>query len=153
MSPPSEVGSVVIHTQMLPDPLIHAEIAESAGWRVMGLRMLDRSKAIAPGGMGKSMFARFVFGPDGRLEIGSKRTVEGNQSLLALIELGTKPHYIPGGAPDNPQGGPLAFNWAKGGGDVVFAWVHHPGTKKNPFVQKAMQQIVHEAAGLTLVSV
>jgi hypothetical protein len=145
--------TVEIRADFVADAKVRADVCASPGWHIMGLRMLARSVEIAPGGMGKSMFVRFVYGPDGRLEIGSARTVKGNLALLDLIEQGTKRHYIPMGAPGSPAGGPLAFEWAKGGGAVVFAWVNHPGTKKNPFVQKAMQQILHEAAGLTLVPV
>lgn len=135
------------------DAKVREDICASAGWHIMGLRMLERTTTIAPGQMGKSMFVRFFYGPEGRLEIGSARTVKGGLALLDLIERGTKAHYIPGGAPGNPSGGPLSFFWEKAGGQVVFAWVKHPGTKKNPFVQKAMQQILHEAAGLNLVPV
>ena len=145
--------TVEIRSDFVSDGQIRADVVESPGWHVMGLRMLERSRALAPGGMGKSMFVRFIYGPEGRMEIGSARTVKGNLALLDIIETGTKAHYIPTGAPSDPGGGPLHFYWRKAGADVTFAWVHHPGTKKNPFVQKAMQQVLHEAAGLTLVSV
>lgn len=150
----SDAVSATITSQFVPDGLTHEQICNSPGWHLLGLKVLARSVTLAPGGLGKSMTCKFVYGPDGRIEIGSKRTVSpGSVALLGLIEQGTKAHYIPRGAPGDPQGGPLAFSWAKGGGDVVFASVHHPPTKKNPFVEKAMQQIIHEAAGLSLVSV
>lgn len=145
--------TVIASAEFKSDPEIREQIVASPGWHVMGLRMLERSVQLAPGGLGKSLFVRFFYGPEGRLEIGSKRTVKGGIALLSLIEQGTKSHYIPRGAPDNPRGGPLHFQWAKAGGEVTFVWVHHPGTKKNPFVQRAMQQVLHEAAGLTLVPV
>ncbi len=146
--------SVIVKADFLPDPAVREEIVASAGWHAMGLRMLERSVIQAPGGLGKSMFVRFLYGPDGRLEIGSARTADrSNLALLDIVESGTKAHYIPAGAPGSPGGGPLHFYWRKAGADVTFAWVHHPGTKKNPFVERAMQQVLHEAAGLTLVSV
>lgn len=145
--------STVVHANFLPDPIIREQIVASPGWRAMGLRMLERSIVLAPGGLGKSLFIRFFYGPEGRLEIGSARTVKGGLALLGLIEQGTKAHYIPTGAPGSPSGGPLHFQWAKAGGEVTFVWVHHPGMKKNPFVQRAMQQVLYEAAGLTLVPV
>lgn len=147
------MSSVAIKANFVPDSVVREQVVASPGWHVMGLKMLARSVQLAPGEMGSSMFLRFVYGPDGRLEIGSKRTVKGNIALLDLIVEGTKRHFIPMGAPGSPSGGPLAFEWAKGGGSVVFAWVNHPGTKKNPFVQRAMQQIIHEGAGLNLVPV
>lgn len=145
--------TVSVKADFVADSVVREQVCSSPGWHLMGLKMLARTVEIAPGGMGKSMFVRFFYGPDGRLEIGSARTVKGNLALLDLIEQGTKAHFIPSGAPGSPSGGPLAFYWGKQGRDVVFAWVKHPGTKKNPFVQKAMQQIIHEAAGLNLVSV
>ena len=36
------------------------------------------------------------------------------------------------------------------GGVVFLAHVNHPGTKKNPFVQRAMQRVIQESGGLAV---
>ncbi len=153
MSTPTLHPTVRIDTKFVNDSTIRAQICESAGWHVFGLRVLERSQRLAPGKLGAGMFCHFYYGADGRIEIGNPRTVKGGLNLFGLIERGTKAHFIPMGAPDSPSGGPLAFYWKKMGTSVVFAWVKHPGTKKNPFVERATQQVVHEAAGLKLVKV
>lgn len=46
---------------------------------------------------------------------------------------GTKPHIITG----NPL---LAFFWPKMGTNVVFRSVHHPGTRPNDFLSRALRK-------------
>ena len=60
--------------------------------------------------------------------------------LLPWIVSGTPPHEIPigGSAAQMAKGYPLHFYWERIGEWVSFWSVHHPGTKPNPFVGKAM---------------
>lgn len=58
--------------------------------------------------------------------------LEGVQYAQYVIG-GTAPHEI---RPRN--GGALSFFWGKMGGRVVFASVHHPGTKPNDFRLKGL---------------
>ena len=137
---------------MKPDHDIVAAVATTPEWHQFGLRCYTRAGLLAPGRMKTKLFVRFISGLDARIEIGSAYAVgREHLALLALLEMGTERHYIPRGAPDNPQGGPLVFYWPKVGRTVVFSWVNHPGTKPNRFVERAMQQILHEAMGISLV--
>jgi len=63
--------------------------------------------------------------------------------LLPLIVGGTKPHLIPRGgtAEMMTKGYPLRFYWERGpkGPGIYYFWhVHHPGTKPNPFINRAL---------------
>jgi hypothetical protein len=156
--------SVVERVTLLPDDQIAAVVGGMPGWRDMGIRMGERAKAIAPvskveqaagqfgpqqtgGHLKGSMEVRFQFGPDPKILIGSTHTVgEEGLSLFALIELGTEAHPI-----DQKPGGPL-LHFVTHGHEVFTSHVNHPGTKKNPFAERAAQQIVHETAGIGLVS-
>jgi hypothetical protein len=158
----TEIGSVRV--VLLPGPLLRDALTAGPGWHELGHRMLDRSKATAPvssddrnvrpgnagsgggptGSLVESMELRFVYGGDPRIEIGSKLTVgDAGYSLFDIVESGTDPHPITG----NPT---LAFDWPKAGGVVFLAHVNHPGTKKNPFVQRAMQRVIQESGGLAV---
>lgn len=159
--------TVEFNTKLLSDSAIKAQIGSSPGWRHMGQRMYVRSVAICPvssepagakgtegpervgGGLRDSMVLRFTFGSDPTIQIGSGRAVEDGSNLLALVEHGTEPHPI---SPKQP-GGVLVFQSRKWGLVITPNTVHHPGTKANPFVERAMQQIIHESAGATLVAV
>jgi hypothetical protein len=152
---------------IVPDDIIRADLTKGAAWRGFGTRSWAKAREIAPVGKGvaapmqkqrehgqlkASMTLRFFFGADGHFEIGSKLQTEsvpggaGPVSLFALIELGSSPHPI------DAINGPFLVFMGKGG--VVFTpHVNHPGhPKKNPFVERATQQILHEMDGLTLVS-
>jgi hypothetical protein len=68
----------------------------------------------------------------------------GHAYLLPFIVGGTRPHIIPrgGSAEMMAKGYPLRFYWANGpkGPGVYFFWhVHHPGTKPNDFIGRALQ--------------
>lgn len=158
------MSGVLDHIDIASDAMIRQAVASGPGWRDLGLRAWQRSIALAPvshveqeagqygpqevgGSLRDSMEIRFIFGVDPRIEIGSKHTVgDDDLALLALVELGTEPHLIP-----PKEGGVLAF--VAGGHKVITPKpVHHPGTKKNPFVERAMQQVIHEALGVTLVA-
>jgi hypothetical protein len=158
--------TAVDHMTVVSNAKIAAQIGSGPQWKDMGLKMLARARALCPvshveqvagqygpqqvgGALKASMEARFQFGPDPMILIGSTLQTIGNKpvNLFALNELGTEAHLI---AP--APGGVLAF--VAGGTLVVTSNpVHHPGTKKNPFVERAAQQILHEMAGLTLVHV
>ena len=60
-------------------------------------------------------------------------SIQANASYAAAVEYGTAPHEI---RPVN--GGVLAFEAA---GKIVFTpLVHHPGTKANPFMKRAVDE-------------
>lgn len=159
--------SDLVEVRMEPDSFIKREVTNDTGWRTMGLRMTQRSIGNAPvssqpagasgtegpelvgGGLRDSLFGRYTFGDDATIMIGSSHGVgEDNLNLLALVEQGTEPHII---APVNSP--VLVFTSRKWGLVITPNPVHHPGTKPNRFIERSMQQILHESAGLTLVSV
>lgn len=155
------------HLDLLDDAAIRTRVAASEGWRTLGLLSLARARQLSPvsheamlagvhgppkpgGGLKASLEVRFVYGVDPRIEIGSKRTVgEDNLALLALIELGTEAHPI---SPREDGPGVLVFI-THGVKVITSKTVKHPGTKKNPFVERAMQQIIHTSMGATLVAI
>lgn len=144
---------------LVPDSVIHAQVAAGDVWRDFGIKSWARAKEICPvgdsegrsgGQLKASLLLRFYFGADGHFEIGS--ALQTNQvpggaepvSLFALIELGTDAHPI-----DAINSTVLVF---RSHGTLVFTpHVDHPGTKANIFAQRATQQILHEMAGLSLV--
>lgn len=143
----TELGGVRV--VMLPDPFIRAAIGDGVLWHDLGQRILERAKGLCPGKgpLRDSLNVRFQYGPDARIEIGSDLQTDGKEpvNLFALVEEGTDPHEISG----NPT---LAFQWngpnSPGPGETFFfGTVQHPGTKKNPFVEQAMQQVVREIGG------
>lgn len=156
--------SALDHTNLIAESLIAAQMVAGPQWRDLGIRMGERAKALAPvsheelpigeygptrvgGTLKSSMEVRFVFGVDPRIEIGSKATVgDDDLSLFALVELGTPAHPID----PKTEGGYLVFV-SRGTRVFTTKTVHHPGTKANKFAERAAQQIVHEAAGVTLV--
>jgi len=150
--------------RLVSNDVVAAMVGESAAWHVMGLRMGERAKAMAPvghtemetgqygpeephGALRDSMEVRFQEGPDPRIEIGSKLQTSGRNpvSLFELITNGTEAHPI-----DASPGGVLTF--VKGGTRVFTTHVNHPGTKKNGFVIRAARLVVREAGGLATVS-
>lgn len=65
--------------------------------------------------------------------------------LLPFIVHGTRPHQIPrgGSAAQLAKGYPLRFYWEKGpkGPGIYYFWsVNHPGTKPNPFIDRALAE-------------
>ncbi len=58
--------------------------------------------------------------------------VTSNAPHTLFVIKGTRPHKITG----NPL---LAFFWPKMGSNVVFRSVHHPGTKANNFLGRALR--------------
>ena len=141
----------------MPQPILNAALADLGAWRVLGERMLARSRAKAPVGkqqdaadmknynkphggahLRDSMELRFDYGIDPRILIGSRMTRgEDNVSALGLILEGTDAHGID---PKNARS--LRFS---SGGQVVFAaHVNHPGTKENKFVQRAIREVILE---------
>jgi hypothetical protein len=160
-TPRNELDGVSVF--MLPEPLLKAAVTGGLLWRAFGNRILTRTKEVCPvshtdtfqsGGMSQSfdtmttttggrlktsMGVKFMEGFDPRILVGSALTVGGGLNLMALNILGTDPHAIVG----NPV---LAFVWH--GEQVFFASVNHPGTQPNPFVQKAMREVVHSMGGI-----
>jgi len=66
--------------------------------------------------------------------------------VLPFLIHGTKPHVIPtgGAAAQRAKGYPLRFFWEKGpsGPGIYRYWsVNHPGTKPDPFVQEALDDV------------
>ena len=68
-------------------------------------------------------------------------TVSTPQPLGKWIIEGTKPHEI---TPKGP-GYPLRFFWEKLGKVVYTYHVNHPGTKPNPFTQRALDRWIPES--------
>ena len=134
-------GSVLI---LLPNPLIASVVSDGVLWHEFGNRILDRSKQYAPVASGKlktSLGVRFEHGLDPRILVGSALKVDDyGTNLLGLILLGTEAHVI------NAIFSVLAFEWH--GEQVFFQWVFHPGTKPNPFIQRAMADIVRQVGGI-----
>jgi hypothetical protein len=129
---------------LLPGPVIASLVSDGVLWRVFGHRILDKSKDYSPvrsGGLKTSLGVRFEHGLDPRILVGSALKVDAaGTNLLGLILLGTEDHVIQG------IFGPLAFEWH--GEQVFFQWVYHPGTKPNPFIQKAMRDVVQQVGGI-----
>ena len=136
----------------VPEPLVKAALADLSQWRVVGERMLVRSKDLCPvakdsdgGGSGslkESMEVRYEYGFDPRIMVGSTLTRGDSQvSALGLIEFGTDAHEI---LPNQAKA--LRFT---SGGTVVFAGrVQHPGTKANKFVERAMRSVILESVNV-----
>lgn len=142
--------SVSVRFVAAPRSVINAAVGEMAGWQRMGDRILARATAICPvseredGGDGPhlkdSLEKRIVTGVDPRILIGSKQTVAGGLSKLALVVDGTDPHPI-----DPVNASVLRFT---SGGQVVFAaHVDHPGTQPNNFVLEAIKSVCQEGLG------
>lgn len=153
-----EIGGVRV--TLLPDSVLIREVTAGPGWHSLGYRCRARSAEIAPVGRtwepgrtaGKphggthlkdTMVVEFDYA-DPRILVGSRDTVgDEGLALLALVELGTEAHPI-----DPVNANALRFVDRGTSGTIVFAaHVTHPGTKKNPFVERAMQQVVHESGG------
>lgn len=149
----TELGGVRV--VMLPDSLIRSAIGDGALWHDFGLRILERAKSLCPGKgpLRDSLTARFEYGPDARIEIGSELQTTSKEpvNLFALVEQGTPEHVI-------DPGTIMAFEWtgsnnpnlASSGRSIgtSFFWsVTIPEHAKNPFVEQAMQQVVRESGG------
>lgn len=133
--------------ELLPKQLIADAVAAGPLWRAFGNRILTRAKDLCPGTgpLRNSLGVKYRLGLDPAILIGSALQTESGVSLLGLNLLGTDPHSIDG----NPV---LAFLWPKmGEGTFFFAHVNHPGTKPNPFIQKAMREVVHDVGGVVAV--
>lgn len=157
MSDSSPITIDHVDVKVLPGDLVASAAAVGPLWREFGYKILAASKADSPVGPGRnrtggggsgqslrgSLNVRFEFGDDPRIGIYSAKTVgDKNYSLLDIVVSGTPPHPI-----DPVTAKVLRF---KSKGTVVFAGhVNHPGTKANPFVQKAMVAITNEAGGIT----
>jgi hypothetical protein len=66
------------------------------------------------------------------------------RGYASYVEHGTRPHDIVA-----KNGGMLRFYWAKGGGNVAFRKVRHPGTKATHFLSRARDN-AYEWAGVAL---
>lgn len=151
------------HMNMETNDEILSMVGYSPGWKDYGLRAAARSRDICPvgktemetgtygpaephGALKASMVVRYQFGKDPRIEIGSTLQGKGGVNIFALNELGTDAHAI-----DAAPGGVLTF--VSKGVRVFTTHVNHPGTKKNPFVERAAQQVIHEMGGIRLVAI
>jgi len=148
-----------VRVTFLPDEIIKDAVSAGPQWRVFGDRILARTIELCPVGktqtlgatygqphqgphLRETMEVRYTFGADPYILVGSTSTLSGGVSALGVILEGTDAHEIEG---KNSQSKVLRFT---AGGTVMFRKrVQHPGTKANPFVQKAMQQICLEAGG------
>lgn len=127
----------------VPRAMLDSELAEMPGWRVLGERMLRRAVALCPvsedqeGGKARgphlkdTLEVRFISGSDPRILIGSAKKGD----VLSYVNDGTSAHEI---VPVDAQA--LRFT---DGGTVVFAThVDHPGNAANPFVMKAVREVL-----------
>ncbi len=134
-----------------PRSVINAVVSEQAGWRALGLRMLDHAKARCPVDesderppgphLRDTLEARFVTGADPRILIGSSKQGQ----LLTWITDGTDPHII---EPVTAK----ALRFTSGGTVVFAARVQHPGTKPDDFLLRAIREVAQEAAGVSLIA-
>lgn len=160
-----------VEVRMEPDSFIKTTIGEGAGWRDLGRRIHARDRQLAPvsskplgpdiqgpeeqgGALRDSLFLRYTFGGDPSIQIGSGHGVgDNNLNLLNLVENGTDAHTIAPKGSANGGSDVLVFTSRKWGLVITPNPVHHPGTKANKFIERGMQQILHEAGGLTLVGI
>lgn len=83
----------------------------------------------APGRMGRKVNAVIV---------GTHVRVESTHPATMYVIKGTRPHYIRRGKVW--QGRPV-LKFTMGGRTVFARWVHHPGTKPNDFLTKALRTV------------
>lgn len=102
--------------------------------RRRGQRVLSRARELAPVKTG-------TLRASGSMSLGKNAAgeVEATVSFSAkhaiFVHQGTKPHRIQG----NPL---LSFYWPKVGSQVAFRWVNHPGTKAQPFLLDALEEVM-----------
>lgn len=60
--------------------------------------------------------------------------IEINAEYWKYVQFGTDPHLI---EPDTKK----ALSFVVGGETVTVAWVHHPGTEANPFIDRAIDTV------------
>lgn len=127
-----------------PRPVVRAAIAEMAGWRNLGERMLVRAKAMCPVGaeeegwqgphLRDTLEVRFVTGADPRIMIGSVQKGD----VLRYLTDGTVDHPV---APVNAS----VLKWTSGGTAYFSAGHEVKGIEKNPFVLEAIHQTLGES--------
>jgi hypothetical protein len=89
-----------------------------------GRRVQRNARAMAPGRMGRKINAVIV---DGHVR------VESNHEATMFVIKGTRPHII---RPRYRQ----VLKFTSRGNTVFARVVHHPGTKKNDFLTKALRK-------------
>lgn len=108
--------------------------------RALGSKLASYIKAEAPHKTGKYIssigYQTFIHGKDMGFRIYAA------QPLTTYLTQGTRPHVIMA-----KRSSVLAFFWEggpRGAGMYFFKVVHHPGTKANPFIEKALQKFSPE---------
>ena len=115
--------------RVVPNPAAPAQLeAEVLKLLVKRARMVQRdARRMAPGRMGRKVNAVIV---------GKHVRVESTHPATLYVIKGTRPHYIRKGKVW--QGRPV-LKFTVGGRTVFARWVHHPGTKPNDFLTKALR--------------
>jgi hypothetical protein len=99
--------------------------------------VLNRAKILAPVDTGR-LRASGSIQYSGLFSFRPKATIIFNTDYAAAVNDGTRPHII---RPRNAQA--LRFRI---GGRVVYARVvHHPGTRANPFLDRALREVTRPA--------
>ena len=99
--------------------------------------MLNRAKILAPVDTGR-LRASGKIQYSGLFSFRPKATIIFDVDYAAAVNDGTRPHEI---RPRNAQA--LRFRI---GGRVVYARVvHHPGTRPNPFLDRALREVTRPA--------
>lgn len=99
--------------------------------------MLNRAKILAPVDTGR-LRASGKIQYSGLFSFRPKATIIFDVDYAAAVNDGTRPHII---RPRNAQA--LRFRI---GGRVVYAKVvHHPGTRANPFLDRALREVTRPA--------
>ena len=126
--------------------------ATLAGGRALGLRAMALAVEICPRSHPEGQTTAHVGGPplyqshfmteNLSGELGWVIRVGANKSYAYWVHQGTHPHIIQG----NPL---LAFNWAKNGGRLTIVhFVHHPGTRPQPWLWSATGTIIRSSIAL-----
>ncbi|MDH6489676.1 hypothetical protein [Streptomyces sp. SAI-127] len=97
-------------------------------------RVAEIAAAEAPGSMGDYISTDIVEGPRGLQGV-----IVCDHPKVRLVLDGTRPHIIRPRRAKGRNNRPAALRFEVGG-DVVFAkLVRHPGTRPNPFLQRALR--------------
>lgn len=100
-------------------------------------QVLNRAKILAPVDTGR-LRASGKIQYSGLFTFRPKATVIFDVSYAAMVNDGTRPHII---RPKTKQ----VLKFTVGGRTVYAKVVHHPGTRANPFLDRALREVVGPA--------
>lgn len=112
-----------------PNPAAPAQLDAAAKQFLLtrARRVQRNARRMAPGRMGRKVKA---------VVVGKHVRIESTHPATMYVIKGTRPHYIRKGKAW--QGRPV-LKFTMGGRTVYARWVHHPGTKANDFLTKALR--------------